>query len=167
MSGDSGEIGLQPPVYSQGPSTAVLGYARCLHFFNVRRIWLTLFETVYKLPTKAVSSQSDPTKTTHTMPTKVTSALPPGAFDLVSNGAADERKMPIATIDELIKRRAAELNDSPLIGYPRRGLVDFEEHSARAIDRYADAAVVILQRLGLQAVVCKEDRLITPTPLHR
>lgn len=101
------------------------------------------------------------------MPTTATYTLAPGAHDLLPNGVADERKKPISTIDELIKRRAAELNEAPLIGYPRRGIVDFEEHSARAVDRYADAAVVILQRLGLHAVVCQEDRLITRIPLRR
>lgn len=70
----------------------------------------------------------------------------------------------IRTIDELVRQRALELNDSPLIGYPRRGIIDFEEHSARAIDRYADAAVVSLQQLGLEAVVCHHFFLNGPIP---
>ncbi|KAH7402810.1 hypothetical protein BKA66DRAFT_604348 [Pyrenochaeta sp. MPI-SDFR-AT-0127] len=58
----------------------------------------------------------------------------------------------IYTIDELIKRRASELRDSPLLGYPREGLIDYEEHSASALDRYVDAAAAALQRRGLRPV---------------
>ncbi|KAF4981173.1 hypothetical protein FZEAL_2973 [Fusarium zealandicum] len=56
------------------------------------------------------------------------------------------------TIDEMIKRRATELGDAPLLGAPNSGAADFEEHSAVAIDRYADAAVAKLQKLGLGPV---------------
>lgn len=59
----------------------------------------------------------------------------------------------IYTIDELIKRRASELRDSPLIGYPREGVTDYEDHSASAINKYADAAAEALQRRGLKKVV--------------
>jgi hypothetical protein len=60
----------------------------------------------------------------------------------------------IYTIDELIKRRASELRDAPLIGYPREGVTDYEEHSAFAVNKYADAAAEALQRRGLKPVVC-------------
>ena len=59
----------------------------------------------------------------------------------------------IYTLDELIKRRALELRDSPLLGYPKEGLTDYEEHSASALDRYVDAAADALQRRGLKPVV--------------
>lgn len=59
----------------------------------------------------------------------------------------------IHTIDELIKRRASELRDSPLIGYPKEGVTDYEEHSAFAVNRYADAAAEALQQRGLKKVV--------------
>ncbi|KAI1346329.1 hypothetical protein F5Y01DRAFT_308366 [Xylaria sp. FL0043] len=59
---------------------------------------------------------------------------------------------PILTLDEMIKRRASEMGDTPLIGYPNHSLLDFEEHSARSVDRYADAAADKLQQLGLPAV---------------
>lgn len=59
----------------------------------------------------------------------------------------------IDTIDELIKQRAAELGDTVLIGYPKAGVTDYEEHSAKAIDRYADAAAQALQHRGLAQVV--------------
>lgn len=59
----------------------------------------------------------------------------------------------IYTIDELIRRRASELHDSPLIGYPKEGVTDYEDHSAFAVNRYADAAAEALQRRGLEKVV--------------
>ncbi|CAI9633410.1 unnamed protein product [Alternaria burnsii] len=66
----------------------------------------------------------------------------------------------IHTIDELIKRRASELGDSPLLCFPREGLTDYEDHSARAIDSYVDAAVDALQRRGLKPA----DSLLTQAP---
>jgi len=60
---------------------------------------------------------------------------------------------PILTIDELIRRRASELRDSPLIGYPKSGVTDYEEHSAVAVNQYVDAAAHVLQRRGLKKVV--------------
>ncbi|KAI0424841.1 hypothetical protein F5Y09DRAFT_353016 [Xylaria sp. FL1042] len=59
---------------------------------------------------------------------------------------------PIFTLDEMIRRRASEMGDTPLIEYPNHSLLDFEEHSARSVDRYADAAADKLQQLGLPAV---------------
>ncbi|KAJ4323817.1 hypothetical protein N0V84_004163 [Fusarium piperis] len=56
------------------------------------------------------------------------------------------------TLDEMIKRRASELRDAPLFGFPEAGVDDYKEHSAIAIDRYADAAVARLQKLGLKSV---------------
>lgn len=68
---------------------------------------------------------------------------------LVVGGSNDD----ILTIDELIRRRASELQKSPLLCYPKESLTDYEEHSAEAIDRYVDAAVATLQRRGLQPAV--------------
>lgn len=59
----------------------------------------------------------------------------------------------IYTIDNLIRRRASELQDAPLLCYPREGLIDYEEHSALAIDKFVDAAAAALQQRGLQPVV--------------
>jgi hypothetical protein len=72
-----------------------------------------------------------------------------GDKPLVAGGSNDD----IFTIDELIKRRALELQQLPLLCYPEAGLTDHEEHSAEAIDRYVDAATAVLQRRGLQPVV--------------
>ncbi|KAH7079432.1 hypothetical protein FB567DRAFT_532567 [Paraphoma chrysanthemicola] len=77
----------------------------------------------------------------------------------------------IYTVDELIKRRAAELGDSPLLAYPKDGLVDYEEHSASAIDRYVDAAAAALQQRGLKPVDSRLDKapvvgLLAHSSLH-
>jgi hypothetical protein len=40
-----------------------------------------------------------------------------------------------------------------LIGAPVTGLTDFEEHSARDVDKFADAAAARLQELGLEPAV--------------
>ncbi|KAK7443699.1 hypothetical protein CaCOL14_012347 [Colletotrichum acutatum] len=65
---------------------------------------------------------------------------------------------PFFTLDELIKSRALELDEAPLLGYPNEGLLDFEEHSARAVDRYIDAAVQRLQQLGLSSVDSNSEK---------
>lgn len=57
------------------------------------------------------------------------------------------------TIDELIKRRALQLKDVPLLGYPKSGVVDYEEHSACAVDKYTDAAAEALQKRGIPKAV--------------
>ena len=59
----------------------------------------------------------------------------------------------IYTIDELIKQRASTFGDSTLLCFPKEGLTDYEEHSARAIDGYVDAAADALQRRGLEQAV--------------
>ncbi|KAF2642844.1 acetyl-CoA synthetase-like protein [Massarina eburnea CBS 473.64] len=56
----------------------------------------------------------------------------------------------IFTLDELIKRRASELQSAPLLAYPKEGLIDYEEHSALSIDKYVDAAVHTLLQRGLE-----------------
>ncbi|KAL6415833.1 hypothetical protein AUP68_00035 [Ilyonectria robusta] len=74
------------------------------------------------------------------------------ATPAVSQAAAYEPEPKLYTIDELVKRRASELGDAPLLGYPAAGVDDFVEHSARAVDKYVDAAVVELRKLGLNPV---------------
>lgn len=91
-----------------------------------------------------------------------TEELPARTFLLPSDGE-------IYTIDELIRRRAAELKDSPLIGYPNEGVTDYEDHSAVAVDKYADAAAAALQRRGLKKVVSTRNAQpeLTLTLSHR
>lgn len=64
-----------------------------------------------------------------------------------------DSKDAIYTMDELIKRRAAEMKGLPLLCFPNKSLTDHEEHSAKSIDRYIDAAVDALQRRGLEPAV--------------
>ncbi|KAJ0356303.1 hypothetical protein COL154_005506 [Colletotrichum chrysophilum] len=70
-----------------------------------------------------------------------------------------ELDRPLYTVDELVRRRALEIPDAVAIGYPKEGLLDFEEHSFRAIDRYVDAAVQRLQELGISPAVGHLDTL--------
>ncbi|KAJ3557841.1 hypothetical protein NPX13_g9845 [Xylaria arbuscula] len=74
-----------------------------------------------------------------------------GASTEVSQPLVDSNR-PIFTLDELIRRRASEMGEAPLIAYPNHSLLDFEEHSARSVDRYVDAAAEKLQQLGLAPV---------------
>lgn len=57
------------------------------------------------------------------------------------------------TIDDLIRSHAGEPEDFTLIGAPVNGLTDFEEHSARDVDGFADAAAARLQEMGLKPAV--------------
>lgn len=66
---------------------------------------------------------------------------------------AYEASAKLSTVDELIRTRAAELGDATLIGSPVSEVANFYEHSARSVDKYADAAVVKLRELGLEPVV--------------
>ncbi|KAI1290578.1 hypothetical protein F5Y03DRAFT_378175 [Xylaria venustula] len=85
------------------------------------------------------------------MPTTLTIAPEGGAYTEASRPLVDPSR-PIHTLDELIRRRASEIGDSPLIGYPNQSLLDFEEHNAHSVDKYVDAAVEKLLQLGLPAV---------------
>jgi hypothetical protein len=86
------------------------------------------------------------------MPATLTIAAEGHASAEVSRPLVDPSR-PILTLDDLIRSRASEMGDSPLIGYPNHSLLDFEEHSARSVDRYVDAAADKLQQLGLPPVV--------------
>lgn len=57
------------------------------------------------------------------------------------------------TIDGLLKSHASEPEDPPLIGYPASGLTDFEEHTAKHLDKFTDAAVARYIGLGLKPAV--------------
>ncbi|KAH8895189.1 acetyl-CoA synthetase-like protein [Thozetella sp. PMI_491] len=81
-----------------------------------------------------------------------TLTIAPNAQAPLSSAIPFDNATPLYTIDELIRRRAQELGDFTLVGYPKGGITDFEDHSARAVDRYVDAAVVRLQSLGLEPV---------------
>ncbi|KAF2130442.1 acetyl-CoA synthetase-like protein [Dothidotthia symphoricarpi CBS 119687] len=71
----------------------------------------------------------------------------PAEVSIIAENSAE-----ILTLDELIRRRASELRGSTIFGYPKEGLLDYEEHSAQAVDRYVDAAAAVLQKRGLKPV---------------
>ncbi|KAF3024208.1 putative secondary metabolism biosynthetic enzyme [Neopestalotiopsis sp. 37M] len=84
-----------------------------------------------------------------------------GSIDFSASQHVDTSKPPLATIDELIRARAEEMGDLPMLGYPNEGLLDFEEHSAKSCDLYADAAAQKLKQLGLSEV----DPSLTKPPV--
>lgn len=57
------------------------------------------------------------------------------------------------TIDGLLKSHASEDVEIPLVGYPASGIDDYEIHTAKALDRYVDAACWWYQRNGLEVAV--------------
>lgn len=63
------------------------------------------------------------------------------------------------TIDGLLKSHAAEAEQKPLICYPKKGVSDFEEYTAAALDKFADSAVDFYTRNGLEPAVSADDPL--------
>ena len=57
------------------------------------------------------------------------------------------------TIDGLLKSHASESAEPPLICYPATGASDYEEHTAKALDKLTDAAVARYIELGLEPAV--------------
>lgn len=57
------------------------------------------------------------------------------------------------TIDGLIRAHASEEDDLPMVGYPARGVSDYEVHTAKMVDRYVDAACWWYEQHGLQPAV--------------
>jgi hypothetical protein len=64
------------------------------------------------------------------------------------------------TIDGLLKSHATETNQKALICYPEKGVSDFEEYTAAAIDKFTDCTVDFYIRNGLEpAVSCNNAQL--------
>jgi hypothetical protein len=65
-----------------------------------------------------------------------------------------ESKM-IYTFDEVIRQRAVDEDQSPLIAYPRSklGITDYEVFSGRVLDRLVDGAVKALIKSGIHPLV--------------
>jgi hypothetical protein len=61
------------------------------------------------------------------------------------------------TIDGLLKSHATETYQKPLICYPEKGVSDFEEYTAAAIDKLTDSAVNFYIRNGLEPAVSCND----------
>lgn len=57
------------------------------------------------------------------------------------------------TIDGLLASHASDPAEPPLICYPAQGVSDYEEHSAKALDTFVNAAVARYIDLGLHPAV--------------
>lgn len=65
------------------------------------------------------------------------------------------------TVDGMLRSHAAESNQTPLVCYPYQGVSDFEEHTAKEIERYTNLAVQFYLRNGLQPAVSPPLLLFT------
>lgn len=57
------------------------------------------------------------------------------------------------TVDGMLRSHAAETDQKPLVCYPYQGVSDFEDHTAKDIERYTNLAVQFYMRNGLQPAV--------------
>ena len=62
------------------------------------------------------------------------------------------------TIDGLLKSHAAESDQKPLMCYPKSGVSDFEEYTAKAIDEFVNSAVQYYIENGIQSAVTFSTR---------
>ena len=70
------------------------------------------------------------------------------------NGNIPVEEEDIIVFDDLLRLRAADKTQSPLLCFPKSepGAVDYEEFSGRDIDRFVDQAAKYYMRCGLQPV---------------
>ena len=63
-------------------------------------------------------------------------------------------KEDIILLDDLLRLRAADQTQVPLLCFPKseRGIIDYEEFNGRDIDRFVDQAAKYYMRCGLQPV---------------
>ena len=61
----------------------------------------------------------------------------------------------VYTFDEIIRQRAVDEDQSPLIAYPktRLGITDYELFTGRHLDRLVDGAAKALMKAGVEPVV--------------
>lgn len=71
---------------------------------------------------------------------------------------------PLYTIDDLLRARASEPEEYPVVAYPASttGVTDYEEYTARDLDRFTNAGIARLRSLGLEAPVHKFPSLWLP-----
>ncbi|KAK5125717.1 hypothetical protein LTR85_011991 [Meristemomyces frigidus] len=62
------------------------------------------------------------------------------------------------TIDGLLKSHASDAAELPLICYPAKGVSDYEELSARALDGFTNAAVARYVELGLEPADASQEK---------
>lgn len=103
-------------------------------------------------------NQSQVTNMTTSITTSTTSALANSSSAPAENSSRSgmgARPPPSTylTIDGLIRSHASEEDDIPMIGYPEKGVSDYEIHTAKTVDRFVDAACWWYQENGLQSAV--------------
>lgn len=108
-------------------------------------------------PLASSQTQSTMATTTVTMPPSAT--ITATGDDNCSKSGMAYRPPPSSylTIDNLIRKHATEENEIPMIGYPQKGVDDYEVHTAKNIDRYVDAACWWYQNQGLKPAVSTEQ----------
>jgi hypothetical protein len=81
--------------------------------------------------------------------------------DIGASQPVPESKM-IYTFDDVIRQRAVDEDQSPLIAYPksRFGITDFEVFSGRVLDRLVDGAAKALLSLGIRPLVSSASTFI-------
>lgn len=75
--------------------------------------------------------------------------------DIGSDGPATVRPKTVHTFDELIRERALDEDQTPLIAFPKTklGIDDYEVFSGRELNRLVDGAAKALIKAGIEPVV--------------
>ena len=83
--------------------------------------------------------------------------------DCSVNGNTPTEKEDIMLLDDLLRLRAADKTQGPLLCFPKseQDIVDYEEFNGKDIDRFVDQAAKYYMRCGLQPV----SELLWPTLL--
>lgn len=69
------------------------------------------------------------------------------------------KEAPALTFDELIRRRAVDEDQSPLLAYPKTklGITDYELINGKQFNRFIDCAAKSLIKAGVQPVVSRNN----------
>lgn len=80
--------------------------------------------------------------------------VPRATADCSVNGNIPVEEEDIILLDDLLRLRAADKTQVPLLCFPNteRGTIDYEEFNGRDIDRFVDQAAIYYMRCGLQPV---------------
>lgn len=80
--------------------------------------------------------------------------VPTATADGSVNGNIPVEEESIIILDDLLRLRAADKTQVPLLCFPKteRGIIDYEEFNGKDIDRFVDQAAKYYMRCGLQPV---------------
>lgn len=101
----------------------------------------------------AIDTRASDGTMSSTVTTKTEAASPAAAKPFFNDFSRHPPTEKFMTIDGLLRSHAAEPDQTPLICFPYQGVSDFEQHTAKDIDRYVDLAVQFHTRHGLQPAV--------------